>query len=366
MDRLQEFAEKRSRLVAMLNRLGLDAVLIGTTCNFAWLTCGGNNYVGTATQYGSAAALISKGDCWILCDNIEYPRIRDEEIIDLNFEFMVYPWYASDMLKAISNIVGKCKIGGDISLAGVDDITSELRAVRSPLTEAEIDRYRELGSIVGQSIEKAARAVKPEMTENQVMGMLNEMLISYGIVPTCTLAASDDRILRYRHPLPTDKPVEREIMIITGARKWGLIVSSTRMVSLGEPSEELVYKHKSVVKVDAQYISTTRPGKSVGDVFRAGMDAYTACGYPNEWQLHHQGGPTGYEAREYKATQHHTNIVSVNTAYAWNPSITGTKSEDTILVLEDRNEIISATLTWPKIKVETSEGMLMRPDVLRL
>lgn len=366
MDRLQEFAEKRSRLLEIMDRLALDAVVINTTCNFAWITCGGSNYVGTATQMGCATVLISKEDCWIICDNIEYPRIRDEEVQDLNFEFMVYPWYASDIMKAISNLIGNCKIGGDLTLPGVQDITSELRAARSQLTEPELNRYRELGSIVGQCVEHAARNVKAKMTENQVMGKLNKMLISNGIVPTCTLAASDDRILRYRHPLPTDKPIEREIMLITGARKWGLIISATRIVSLDAPSEELMNKHRAVVNVDAHYISSTRPGKTIGEVFRAGMDAYAACGYPNEWQLHHQGGPTGYEAREFKATLQHTNMVSANTVFAWNPSITGTKSEDTILVLEDRNEIISSTSDWPKIEVEIRGSILLRPDVLVL
>ena len=31
---------------------------------------------------------------------------------------------------------------------------------------------------------------------------------------------------------------------------------------------------------------------------RAVMDAYAAGGYPDEWQLHHQGGPASYDARD--------------------------------------------------------------------
>lgn len=55
------------------------------------------------------------------------------------------------------------------------------------------------------------------------------------------------------------------------------------------------------------------------------MTAYAEAGFPDEWHLHHQGGPAGYEPREYVATPRSTDVVLVGQVYAWNPSITGTK-----------------------------------------
>jgi carboxymethylenebutenolidase len=76
---------------------------------------------------------------------------------------------------------------------------------------------------------------------------------------------------------------------------------------------------------------------------RAPMQA----GFGDEWRLHHQGGPAGYEPRELVATPTAHDALSVGVACAWNPSITGTKSEDTNLVGERDNEILTVSPGWP-------------------
>ncbi|MEW6229862.1 MAG: hypothetical protein AB1700_17510, partial [Bacillota bacterium] len=61
-------------------------------------------------------------------------------------------------------------------------------------------------------------------------------------------------------------------------------------------------------------------------------------------------------------------------AFAWNPTITGTKSEDTYLILDDdgvsghgaaRLECLTAGEgTWPVVRVFESGVTLERPDIL--
>lgn len=364
MDRATEFAQKRLRLIEMLDRMQLDMAVIGSVSNFAWLSCGGSNYVGTATQIGAAYILVSREGHWVVCDNIEYPRLVDEELYDLGFEYVVSPWYNFDLPGSIARVFGKQATGSDCGLANSVDLGAQIRELRTPLLEAEMDRYSELGKIVGQCIAEAAGNARRGETENQIVSELNRLLLFKGIVPTCSLAAADARIHSYRHPLPTDNPIDRQLMLITGARKWGLIVSATRVVCFGDPDENLQKKHAAVVRVDAELISRTRPGAVVGSVLQAGIEKYAACGYPEEWFLHHQGGPTGYEAREFKVTPQHTQLIALGSAYAWNPSITGTKSEDTILVGEAGNTIISESAGWPVIEVQTDTGALHRPDIL--
>ena len=53
-------------------------------------------------------------------------------------------------------------------------------------------------------------------------------------------------------------------------------------------------------------------------------------------------------------------------AYAWNPSITGCKSEDTDPVGEVSNEIISEITGWPLIKVVIEGKEYARPAVLEV
>jgi antitoxin VapB len=99
---------------------------------------------------------------------------------------------------------------------------------------------------------------------------------------------------------------------------------------------------------------------TLGDIFSKAAATYAATGFPDEWQKHHQGGTAGYEPREYLAVPGSTDRVIVGQAYAWNPSITGYKSEDTILVGETQNQILTEIPNWPGMIIDG----IARPSIL--
>ena len=247
-----------------------------------------------------------------------------------------------------------------------ENVGEEFGSLRYSLTEAEITRYRELGANARAVAEEIARTVRHEEKECEVAGRLAKALFSVNITPVVLLVAADERIEEYRHPLPTEKAVDRCMMIVLCARKKGLIVSLTRLVHFGNLPENLLRKHRAVAEVDAALISESRPGVKFNDVFRKAVDAYGENGFPGEWQNHHQGGPTGYQCRDFKATLEEKRTVLPNQALAWNPSIRGTKSEDTIIALPDGTEIITASETWPKLRVNCKGKTWGRPDILTL
>jgi hypothetical protein len=104
----------------------------------------------------------------------------------------------------------------------------------------------------------------------------------------------------------------------------------------------------------------------VGEIFWRGENAYREVGFPDEWKLHHQGGPTGYATREFRATADRKEEVLANQAFAWNPSISGTKSEDTIIAAPGGPEIVSASPNWPMVKVSLVGSVIQRPGMLIL
>ena len=153
-------------------------------------------------------------------------------------------------------------------------------------------------------------------------------------------------------------------MLVVGGSKWGLGISATRLVHFGELPAELADKHTAVCQVDAAFILETRPGAAVKDIFNKATELYKETGYPDEWRRHHQGGATGYTPRDYKGGQESSQIVREDQAFAWNPSITGTKSEDTTIARADQTEIISQAEAWPMLEVDYQGQKIARPDIL--
>lgn len=78
-------------------------------------------------------------------------------------------------------------------------------------------------------------------------------------------------------------------MLCVNARKWGLIISLTRFVQFGKVPDELRKKYEDNVYIDCVLMANTKPGKPVVEAFKKGLEAYKKMGYPEEYQLHHQG-----------------------------------------------------------------------------
>ena len=155
-------------------------------------------------------------------------------------------------------------------------------------------------------------------------------------------------------------------MLVLCGRRRGLVCSITRFVHFGRLPNELQRKAEATARVDGTLIAATRLGEVLGQVFQRGVAAYAEVGFPSEWTLHHQGGPMGYEPREWLAVPESADVVSLGQAYAWNPSITGTKSEDTILVGQERSEVLTSIDGWPTLEVVVEGEALSRPAVLEV
>ena len=203
------------------------------------------------------------------------------------------------------------------------------------------------------------------MTEFEVGADLAGRLQAMGIEPQVLLMAADERIRQFRHPIPTQNKVQKCCMVVVCGERHGLILSMTRLVHFGALSEDLKRRHQAAVGVDAAAIAATKPGSTAGKLFSVIKQAYAENGFPDQWQYHHQGGAMGYAARDWKAHREDdpTPIVE-NQAFGWNPSVAGTKSEDTIIATSAGPEILSPIPGWPVITVETEIGPIERADIL--
>ncbi|MFZ5910729.1 MAG: M24 family metallopeptidase [Chloroflexota bacterium] len=351
------------RIRGLLTQCDLDTLLLQKTENFAWATCGGDPHINTADSMGIASLLITRTNRFVVTNNIEATRLMQEQrLAEQGWEFKVSPWFEGD--NQIASLTQGMKLGADTNFPHALDLSYKIASIRSQLTPEERNRYRELGQLCAQGMYQAIDAVRPGMNEYEIAGALAQSVESRGVQVVVNLVATDERIFSYRHPLPTDKMLRNYAMLVLCGRKWGLICSVTRFVHFGMLPDEIRHKAEAVARIDAEMIAATRPGKTLGDVFRQAQAAYATAGFPDEWQLHHQGGSAGYAPREVTATPGSPEPILVGQAFAWNPSITGAKSEDTILVGEGPNEIITEMTDWPSIDVQVDRQVIKRPAIL--
>ena len=84
------------------------------------------------------------------------------------------------------------------------------------------------------------------------------------------------------------------------------------------------------------------------------------------WKVHHQGGPQGYSNGYYLVTEENHGIIQKNQCYCYNPSITGTKTEDGFIVTDEGPVMITKPVLFPKIQTEINGAVVERPGVLTL
>jgi len=364
---MNEFERRQKQIEAFLEKRDLDGLLLQRVSSFAWATCGAASYVNTATTFGEATLIITPAGRYLITNNIEATRLEQEEkLAEQGWEFRVGHWYKGQ--EAIAELTGGLRLGADVSYPGTTDISAELARLRAVLSAEEIERFRTLSGVCAEAMDSAIRAVRPGQTEYQIAGLLAQEADSRGAQAIVNLIATDERIFSFRHPLPTDKKLDRYAMLVLCGRRWGLVCSITRLVHFGPLPDELRRKSEAVAQVDAAFISATRPGRTLGEIFEVAQKTYAQTGFADEWTLHHQGGPAGYEPREYVAVPGSRDVVAVGQTYAWNPSITGAKSEDTILVGEDGNEVLTTIGDWPMLSA-TVEGLAEptpRPGILEV
>ena len=358
-----ELEAKHQMLVEWLGANNLEGVLIRRHENIAWLTGGAVEVrVLTPGETGVASLLATaKGQRYYFTTENEAPRLHDEEFAALDFEPVLFPWYADNTKETAQRLAG-VELGSDSPIPGL--IPVNLFPLRASLSEQEIARYRWLGAETADATVESLHQVEPGLSEYDLEAITAANLLRRGILPSVYLFAVDDRIFKYKHAAARGKRLKNYAMLNLCSRKWGLAISITRFVHFGDLPTELGARFKAAAQVNAALLDATRVGATSAQLFRVAKDAYAAEGFPGEEQFHHQGGPTGYGEREWVATPDGTQTVVDNQAFAWNPSIRGGKAEDTVILRDGAIEWLTATPELPVIEAQVNGKLYPAAGVL--
>lgn len=365
--RLAEIEDKLVLLRADMAEKGWDALYISKSEHFAWITAGADNIVTRYVEGGICALLITAEKRYFLCNNIETKRMLVEEKLDeLGFEERSWYWYENKTAAILQEIVGNGKLASDIPLPGAADCNALLLEREKVLCENEIARYLHMGKRFSEVIEAYIPTIRPGDSEIKIAGGLSAAMWEAGLDPVLFLVATDHRIYDYRHPIATDKKLEKFLMISCNCRWKGLITKITRMAYFGDLPAELKEQYEKTLHIENVLAAATKPGVDDLELFELSKKLYAEAGYPEMWKLHHQGGPQSYTNGFYLMSEEAHEKVRLNQVYGYNPSITGTKTEDGFIVTEDGPIFATFPVTFPVVR-ETIDGVeYLRPGILEV
>lgn len=366
-----EIREKVGRLQRFMAAEELDGVLLTQVRNVCWLTAGrADTQIVLNKDVGAASLLVRKdGTKYLLCNGSEALRLMDGALAGLGFTLRQFNWYEANPVRDVRGevlraIVGAGRIGSDAPFPGTVPLSENFRRLRYRFTDGELERYRWLGAQAAEAVAAVCRRLEPGLDEFAIEAMTAAELRSRGILPTVLLIAVDERIGKYRHALAAGAVLRNYAMVNVVAEKWGMPVAVTRFVHFGPLPPDLTRRLEKSAWVNARFQAATVPGKACAEIFEECKAWYAEAGFPGEWEKHHQGGAIGYDDREYVIYPGIRETVQERQPFAWNPTITGAKVEDTMVAFPDRIEVVTRVKDWPVIRVEVNGKLYEQPGIL--
>ncbi|HCZ05730.1 MAG: hypothetical protein PWP37_1649 [Thermotogota bacterium] len=362
---MEEFEVKVERLRKLMKKRELKGVLLSRVENFAWITCGGRSWVVTSNPVGVASVLVTENAVYMISNNIEMERLLKEETPSGSlFTPLEYRWYESE--EKVLSTFDLSNTGSDTGAYGTLDVSGDIKKLRVKLTPWEIERYRKFGEELQMVFEEAVDTFHPDMTEFEASGILQNAMFAHGFEAPVLLVFGDESRKLYRHNIPRDVKLGNTFFASTCAGKGGLILALTRMVSFVNDAH-LEDQYLKNAMIDAEEFLESLEGRRLNEMFNIIKGLYEKQGVAEQFELHHQGGTIAYLPREEISTPSSETILESNMAVAWNPTITGTKLEDTILITEAGNEYVTFTekSKWPVLELNVNGTTVKRPGILK-
>ncbi len=364
--RQEEIDLKHKKIARILKNNDLEGVLFSTQTNFKWFTGGKLNNVIRNEDISLVYLLITDSKRYIVSSNSDLERVYEEELLGLGFEPLKFNWYDEDVFVTSKKIGINGPLGADFTSKNIINIESDISDIRRDLSDSEISRYIVFCKEYAKIITDYCLHLKKGLTERELASGLEYACSQKGIRMPVLMVGSDERIFNYRHPVFTDKRIDRYALIATVAEKDGICANVTRSIYFGSVVEPLNSRQKKVNHIISAYYAASKIGVSLHEIFDIGKLKYAEIGEDDEWKNHIQGGISAYKPLEYQLHPKTAAAIRHNNIVAFNPTIKGVKSEDPFIVREEGSEIAVHDDRWPYEEVEAGVEKFKRPLILEL
>jgi Xaa-Pro aminopeptidase len=354
-------AEKRARLRSWIKANGLSGVIISRRDNFAWLTAGGDSRVLNNTEFGVGHLVLTLDSQYLVAYTMDGRRLLEEEARDQGYQLVELHWHEMDPRSKALELAGR-QAAADTNLVGALEANAAIGHLHFPLHELEISRLRWLAGQTGAILEQISAWVQPGLSEVQIAQEMDILFTQAGIDLDVLIVGSDERIFKYRHPLPTLKPLDKYLLLHPAARRWGLHANVSRSIHFGAPPEEVKKAYHAAVTIEGRILTMLSPGLKFADILEYQKAWYSELGFVGEWENHFQGGPTAYQVADPARCLTGT-TVEQNQAFDWFITITGAKVEELALLTAGGIELPSAGPNWPCLQANASHAIIRLPDL---
>ncbi len=341
---LQKFLKKKKINFALFINLGFDE----TSYNSAYFS--GYNGVG-------ALIIPSKEKPFLIVPKMELEKAR-------KCGFRVYTpektrFFDFMREKARENKIGKKRIAVDkeeLSLLYKDyikksfrnsrlvDIRKYLYKLREQKTEIEIKTIKEAYRISDRILKNCFSRFKSFKTESDVSAFLEFEARKYGCETSFPPIVASGKHSSQPHYWVENKKLRKGFCLIDfGIRYKNYCTDTTRMVYLGEPSEEEIRIYNFLLKVQKNIIRNLRVGKRCERIYK---EAVGYLGNYSKYFTHGLGHGFGIKIHELpNITEKSKDKIKENTVFTIEPGIYlknfGIRIEDGLLSNKNKIEILS-------------------------
>lgn len=365
-ERRQEASEKEQRVVQWLRREGLSAVLLSTPSNFAWITSGANCCPDPAAPLSVSLLVREDGKKFVFDRGGRAGRFLADQLQRLGFEIRRTPWSDNrrdwePSTEVLKGLVGEHPYASDKTRADARPAEREIAALRVPLTEWEVRKYRWLGRSCAAAVDSVCRKMERWWTDRGVETLLSKDLLQRAIQPVEVRVEADTAV-----PGTATRKISDYALVSVRASRWGLMVAMKRAVHFGPLPPSLRRSEEAVARIEAGLWARTVPGSTAAVLAEGLIADCAAVGFPDAWRRETPGGMTGYGACDWEAVPGSQERVSEFEAFTWNAAIGDFAMEDTILLDGDRLVVLTEVPGWPVIESRALGRIYRLPAILQI
>ncbi|MGL4676993.1 MAG: M24 family metallopeptidase [Brevinema sp.] len=321
-----------------------DGMLLGRRSSFAWFS-GGESSMNFYTDMGLGFIWVTKDNAFVFCGNNEHDRISHEIFKD-KFPVQSFSWIEGPAPN-LQNLIANKKVVSDFGLVNTTEDFGNIKKLRYQLSPDQIKIATELSKRSSELLEKSLKNLKVGMSELSIQAEIRYTFEKEGISLPVLLIAGDENLNSYRHPLATTTIIQERIMAVICAQYKGVMIAASRIRYFREENSQEKLYNQRVAKINAEMIATSILGIHSSSLWESLLQSYKNHKVEDEYLNHHQGGAIGFESREWILRPNLDETLLENQLIAWNPTLRGTKSEETVIINGDNPKVLTISGDFP-------------------